>query len=173
VPDDVELGDHVVKICWANSCHKDAVLRVVAGAGGPLPNGSPSATSGATPHASPTPRATATPRATPSAATSPSPTPTSNPCSTSTSGARLSESPSTVLAGVTNVTVSGQNFTPNASVTVRYYVGNSLKSQWSRTVACNGTFSVAFTPGPLDTGTAKVTAADSAGRNANVAFTIT
>src|SRR5207245_10425215 len=31
VPRDIALVDHVVKICWQNSCHKHATLRVVSG----------------------------------------------------------------------------------------------------------------------------------------------
>jgi hypothetical protein len=42
IPFDEELGDHVVKICWDNTCHKDAPLKVVTGEvaqGSPTPSG--------------------------------------------------------------------------------------------------------------------------------------
>ena len=78
----------------------------------------------------------------------------------------------TVIAGVTTVTATGQNFTPYKSVMVYYYLGSTLKKTWTLTVSCAGTFSVSFQPAPLDVGTAKVAANDSAGRNASKTFTI-
>ncbi len=192
VPDDVELGDHVVKICWANSCHKDAALRVVAGPGEPLPtpsgspSASPSASPSGTPHSSPTPgstpRTTATPRSTttanPTAAPKPSPTPTkpppsptptSNPCPTSTSAATLTQPGSTVALSST-IPVAGQNFTPNAQVTVRYYLGGTLKATKTATVGCNGTFSTSFAAGSV-LGNGSITATDGT-RSASKSFTI-
>jgi serine/threonine protein kinase len=98
VPDDAELGDHVVKICWDNTCHQDAGLRVVAGvaeaspspSAGPstTPSGSPSP--GASPTANPTgPRTTPTPGSTPR----PTPRPTSNPTSTPTTAPKPTPTP--------------------------------------------------------------------------------
>src|SRR6185312_6965107 len=75
IPSDTELGDHVVKICWDNTCHKDAPLKVVEGGGAfsPLPGDSP------------TPSQSTTPGQTPKPGTTPSPRPTSTPRSTPTS----------------------------------------------------------------------------------------
>ena len=69
LPSDVELGDHVVKICWDGSCHKDAALRVVSGLAEASPtavaNSSPSPSSAPTAGRSPGP--SQTPRSTPTA----------------------------------------------------------------------------------------------------------
>src|SRR5438046_1958767 len=108
----------------------------------------------------------------PSTPPSPSPSPAPNPCPTSSQAASLTTSPATVIAGVTTVTATGQNFTPYKSVMVYYYLGSTLKKTWTLTVSCAGTFSVSFQPAPLDVGTAKVAANDSAGRNASKTFTI-
>jgi len=71
LPRDIELGDHVVKICWSNTCHQQLVLHLVASlpAASPLPSASPSA--------SPSPSG---PPSTPRPA-SPSPTSTAGACS--------------------------------------------------------------------------------------------
>jgi len=89
VPVDVELGNHTVKICWDNSCHKQAPLRVVAGVG----EVQPTPVAGSTPSAGP--RSTATPRSTPRPGSSPTPisTPSSTPRPTSTPGSTPRASP--------------------------------------------------------------------------------
>ena len=195
VPSDIETGDHTVSICWSGSCHAQTKLRVVSGvaetsplppappsgsptgspSASPSPTGNPTSQPGSTPHPGSTPTSAprSSPSPTPTHAPSPSPTPSSNPCPPSTSGAKLTESPGTVLAGLTPVTISGQNFTPNSTATIKYFLGSTLKQTWTRTVSCSGTFSVQFTPGALDIGTAKVTGVDSGGRAANVTFSIT
>jgi hypothetical protein len=85
----------------------------------------------------------------------------------------LTVSPAVIVAGVTSVTVSGQNFTPNKQVTVTYTSPSGAKRTWSGTVGCNGTFSSSFTPGVLDIGTGRVTASDAGGRSADKTFSIT
>src|SRR5438445_2475525 len=83
VPRDIALGDHMVKVCWKNSCPAQAPLRVVSrvaeAAPTPVANATPSASPAAT-----SPRPSVTPGATPthptgstsSPPTPPSPTPT-------------------------------------------------------------------------------------------------
>jgi Protein kinase domain len=96
IPTDTELGDHVVKICWDNTCHKDAPLKVVAGGGDftPLPGESPtpspsprtspsqSPKPGSTPTSRPTSTPHSTPTSTPRSSPRPSPTPTRPPSPT-------------------------------------------------------------------------------------------
>ena len=86
VPVDAELGDHVVKICWENACHRDAPLRVVSGVAaapssspsvGATASPSPSSTgSGTSPTPGSTPHPTSNPTSNPTSAPKPSPTPT-------------------------------------------------------------------------------------------------
>ena len=164
VPADTELGDHVVKICWDNTCHKDAALRVVSGvaeAPSPTPgattspSGSPSDSS--TPGASPRPGSSPTPRSTPASGSTPhptstpkstptprpSPSPTPNPCPSNGNALRLTPATQSVIGGGA-ASWSGSNFTPNRSVTLSYYApqGSSTPYKtWSVSASCSGTFS--------------------------------
>jgi len=73
------------------------------------------------------------------------------------------------------VTVTGYNFTPNKSVTVRFYFPSGAatpEKEVTGTVACNGTFTLSFTPATLDLGTGKVTAADAGGRSASTTVSV-
>ena len=139
VPLDTELGNHVVKICWDNSCHKSAPLRVVAGLAEVQPTPVPGSTP--TPHSlpGPTPRPTSTPTSGPA----PSPTPTSNPCPGNTSNPTLTPATQSVPLSGGNASVSGSNFTPNSTVTLSYYApagsGTAYRT-WTVKAACNGTF---------------------------------
>lgn len=202
VPFDVGLGQHTVKLCWNNSCPKQAGLLVVAGPGdaevipvagqtpGATPASNPGSTPGSTPRptsqptSDPTSRPTARPTSQPTAnptssqtskppAPAPSPTRTQNPCPTPASGAYLTESPATVLAGVTKVTITGFNFTPFRTATVQYFLGATFKRAWNPAVACNGTFSISFTPSLLDIGMAKVTATDGVRTATPITFSVT
>src|SRR5438132_2632053 len=69
VPRDVALGDHVVKICWKNTCHAQAPLRVFAEVAQASPTPVANTSPGATPAAG-SPPPTATPRATPTSVSS-------------------------------------------------------------------------------------------------------
>ena len=196
LPDDIEPGDHVIKICWDNSCHKQVALRVVpAPASGtspspgqspnPSPTPTPSAgstssprstpgsTPGSTPH--PTPGQTPRPSPAPSPKPTPTPTPPPNPCPLSSSPASITTSGGSVI--VPAVTVRGSSFTPNTSVAVAFYFPSSSGTPEVvkyGSVACDGTFTVSFTPNGLDIGTGKVVATDSgsparsASKNVNV-----
>jgi len=73
---------------------------------------------------------------------------------------------------VTTVTVTGQNFTPNKTVILNYYLGTSLKKTWTAPVGCNGGFTTTFKPAALEIGSAKVTANDGNGRFASATFSI-
>ena len=195
IPFDEELGDHVVKICWDNTCHKDAPLKVVSGvaqaspspaapgspSAGPSPSPSPKTTP--KPGATPTPRATATPRSTPTSTprTSPrpsptptrppsptppppSPTPTSNPCPGNSSSPTLSPATQTVVGGG-KASFTGANYTPNGTVTIRYYApqtAGSPTSQFTVKASCTGTISFQVTTkvAVLVARTDKVTACD-------------
>ena len=191
VPFDEELGDHVVKICWDNTCHKDAPLKVVSGGvaqGSPTPSISPSPgpTAGPTtspkPGSTPTPKTTPTPHSTPTStprttprssptptrppSPHPSPTPTSNPCPGNSSSPTLSPATQTVVGGA-KASFSGTNFTPNATVTIRYYApqtAGSPTSQFTVKASCTGTISFQVTTkvAVLVARTDKVTACETA-----------
>jgi len=183
VPSDTELGDHVVKICWDNACHKDAALKVVAGDGGPSaapstsPSPSPSPSTspgtkpkpGTTPSPNPgsTPRPTSTPGSTPRPSPSPSPapppSPTPNPCPGTASAPTLSPATQTVVGG-TKATFTGANYTPNSTVTIKYYAPQTSTSPIITTTkaSCTGTISFQVTTkvAVLVTRTDKVVACD-------------
>ena len=202
IPLDEELGDHVVKICWDNTCHKDAALKVVSGGGGggggqqspspvtgspapttspkpgtspspsprTTPRSSPTSTPKSSPKASPTPTRSPSPRPSPSPLPTPSPTPSVNPCPISGT-ATLTASPKTAVGGTT-VSLSGSHFTPNTTVTLKYYAGSTLTTTWIVTTTCAGTFSTSVkTKGGLAR-TDKVVATDTGGRSATVTLTI-
>jgi serine/threonine-protein kinase len=184
VPRDIALGDHTVKICWNNACRKETPLRVVYGVAevpttpvanataspgqhtSPSPGSSPRP--GSTPTARPTsgggstPQPTSPPAATPKPTPTPSPpSPTPNPCPISASSAYLTTSGGSIL--VPAVTVKGHYFTPNKSVVVRFYFPSSSATAEQTVygpVSCDGSFTVSFTPNPLDIGTGSVTAYD-------------
>src|SRR2546423_234029 len=125
VPRDVNLGDHVLKICWSNTCHQQTTLRVVAGVGEVLPTPVGNQTPGAGPSPSgshsPTPTATSgsTSRPTSTPTSAPTSTPTSRPTSTPTS--QPSSPPPTPTS---YITVSPTKVKPGGSVTVAgYYFG--------------------------------------------------
>src|SRR5207237_289852 len=86
VPRETELGNHIVKICWDNSCRKQAPLRVVAGVADASPAAGPPTSPGSSPGSgsTPSPGSTPAPRSTPSSGSTPHPT--STPTSTPTSG---------------------------------------------------------------------------------------
>jgi hypothetical protein len=80
VPHDINLGDHVLKICWSNACHKQTTLHVVYGIAEaqPTPAGNQTPSLGSTPRptSTPTSRPTLTPTSPPTSYPKPSPTPT-------------------------------------------------------------------------------------------------
>ena len=127
VPRDVNLGDHVLKICWSNTCHQQTTLRVVAGVGEVLPTPVGNQTPGAGPSPSgshsPTPTATSTPGSTSRPTSTPTSAPTSTPTSrpTSTPTSQPSSPPPTPTS---YITVSPTKVKPGGSVTVAgYYFG--------------------------------------------------
>jgi len=125
VPRDVNLGNHVLKICWSNTCPQQTTLRVVAGVGEVLPTPVGNQTPGVAPSPSgshsPTPTATSgsTSRPTSTPTSAPTSTPTSRPTSTPTS--QPSSPPPTPTS---YITVSPTKVKPGGSVTVAgYYFG--------------------------------------------------
>ncbi len=158
VPDDVALGDHVVKVCWDNTCHAQAPLKVVAGVAAVLPTPTPGQTPSPTPGATPTPAPSATPtphsggggstpRPTPPPTAPPtappSPTPPPNPCPGNANAPVLSPASQSILLSGGNATISGSNFTPNSTATISYFApqnSTTATQTWTVTVACNGTF---------------------------------
>ena len=74
----------------------------------------------------------------------------------------LSPSSQNILLSGGNATVSGSNFTPNATVSLTYYAPSTTAYKtWSVTASCSGTFSVTFATKPtLIARTDKLTACD-------------
>ena len=200
IPSAVTTGMHVVNVCWAGSCPLQSQLRIVApgtisnptpsssGSPSPSASGNPGTTPtpgrsprpGSSPSSNPTSGSTSSPSPKPSPKTSPrptprpSPTPTSNPCPTSATAASLNASPNTVLLAGGPITITGTNFTPNKSVTVGYYQGNSTTPSSTKTliVGCNGSFSTTLTSPGGALRTDHVKAVDTAGRSASATVTI-
>jgi hypothetical protein len=155
IPAAITTGSHRVGLCWSGSCPLERPLRIVA----------PGTLLGPTPSSSPSPSRTATPipKRSPGLLASPSPNPTSNPCPTPTSSATLSGP--AVVKSQSTVTVTGANFPPGKPVLLSYYDPSgtdTLKKQWTATVACNGSFSTSFTADLIVVGTRadRVTACD-------------
>jgi serine/threonine-protein kinase len=108
IPNDIQTGNHTVRICWSNTCHKQTQLRVVNEAAEATP----------TPVASPSP--SPSPKPTPSHAPTPTPTQLSGRAAT------LTANPSTAH-GNEAVSLKGGNFKPFTSVTIKYFApSNSL-----------------------------------------------
>ena len=63
LPLDIEPGDHIVKICWNNTCHQELTLHLIVpvGQASPLPTSPPSASPSSSPHSSPSPTSNPTP----------------------------------------------------------------------------------------------------------------
>jgi hypothetical protein len=195
VPRDIALGDHIVKICWSNTCHKQAPLRVVAGlaevqptpVGNPTSGTSPSPTPGATPSHGSTPPPTSNPTARPTSTPTSRPTsyptspPTSNPTAPPTTPppnpcpaeSPALTSPAATLLAPTAFTVNGQGFTPNKSVTVSWSLNSKVEASKTLTLSSSGTFSTTFQVPLLATGNATVSAIDTCSRSATRNFTIT
>lgn len=139
VPRDIALGDHEVKICWSNACHKQAPLRIVASLAEVLPTAraTPSQTPGSPPPPSsqpssqptspPTSRPTPPPR-------SPSPTPPPTP--------KPSPSPP---SSVTLVSVSSLL---NTTVTFHYFYGGSTVAYVCQGGMCRSAGNVTVAAGP-------------------------
>jgi len=159
VPEDVELGQHVVKICWNNTCHKDAMLRVVADAGEVLPSpssgGSPgtSPSPGSSPSAGGSPRPSSTPT---SSRTSPTPSSTATPTSPPTSTPKSSPTPpptnpppSITVTPTTvhiltsrKITVTGTYWPPGSTVTINYIQSGLVTTKiGNQNVQSDGSFS--------------------------------
>ena len=193
VPRDVNLGDHVLKICWSNMCHTQTTLRVVAGVGEILPTPvgnqtpgvspttgagrSPTPTAGSTsrPTSTPTSTATSRPTSTPTSqpTSPPTSTPTKTPCPTSALNPVFGKpTQGQIIVGGTVVSVSGQNFVPSRTVTLHYTPGVGTQQTWSASVACDGSISTSFRTGALDV-SGKLVASDGVKPAATVTFTVT
>jgi hypothetical protein len=161
VPSDIELGDHLISICWNGSCHAHTTLVVTSAVSQTTPGvstPSPGSTPTSTPPSSPGTRPTATPRASPTA----NPTPTSSP--TPAQAPVISASPSSALV-LTTVYVTGQHFSPFRGVSIFLFdPANSSKplQSWSAVASANGDFRKGIViPASAPPGTARIIACDS------------
>jgi serine/threonine protein kinase len=145
IPRDLELGEHLVMICWNGTCHAQQKLQVE----------SPVAL--ATPVATASPSSTASPSA-PSSTPTPSPSPTPSP----TPAASLSvPSSAHVLA---TIYVSGTNFSSFRGVSIALFDPSSSTltlETWSATTTSNGSFVTSIKlPASALAGNARITACD-------------
>src|SRR5437773_473001 len=157
VPGDTDLGNHIVKICWDNSCHREAPLRVVSGVAdlpsptsGVSPSSSPrsSPSPGASPHPTSSPtssRGSPTPRSTPGSTATPASTPTSSPAPTPPKPTPT-PSPSVTLVSVSQV---GQtkvvfHYFYGASATVQVCQNGNCYAAGTVTVASGANVPVSF-----------------------------
>ena len=129
IPDDIEAGNHTVRICWNNACHKQTQIRVESRAVEPSPTPSPS------PSASPTLK--------PSPVRSPSPT-------AQVRTATLTANPSTAH-GSEAVSLRGTTFKPFSTVTLKYFAPSNevlAYATWYGTVGSSGAFATSITTKP-------------------------
>jgi hypothetical protein len=158
VPADINVGDHIVRICWNGACHSPTVLHVVAGVAQatPSPNPNPSAS----PTASPSSTPTATPRASPTF--SPNPTRQS-----------ISVNPkSQMILG--SFTLTGVRFSAFRGVSIQFEAANGAKTYWSATTGAQGSFQKSFMiPANATIGTARITACDTNRLCASTTITVT
>ncbi len=160
IPRDLEVGNHLVMICWNGACHSQQTLQVLApvalaspiGSISPSPTGSPGSTPGSTPR--PTPTASVRPSSTPGAS------PTTSPA------ASLSVAPtSTRVLG--SVYVSGAHFGSIEAVKIALFdpASSTLTLEtWSATTTSAGSFIRSITlPASALAGNARITACDTSG----------
>jgi serine/threonine protein kinase len=158
VPADINLGDHIVRICWNSACHSPTVLHVVSGVAQVSPGASPSA--GASPTSRPSAAPTATPRASPTS--SPNPTRQS-----------ISVSPkSQMILG--NFTLTGVRFSAFRGISIQFQAANGAKTYWSAKTGAQGSFQKSFMiPANATPGTARITACDTNRLCASTTITVT
>jgi len=138
IPRDLEVGEHLVMICWNGACHSQQKLQVLA------------------PVALPTPIAPASPS--PAASSSPSPSPIATPA------ASLSISKTSVPMYST-IYVSGVHFSSSRAVTIALFdpASSTLTLEsWSAVTTSGGGFGRTITlPATALAGNARITACDS------------
>ncbi|TMC35333.1 MAG: serine/threonine protein kinase [Chloroflexi bacterium] len=152
VPGDTDLGNHIVKICWDNSCHKEAPLRVVSGVAEasptPAANNSPVPSSSAPPSGSPrsspspTPRTSPTPGSTPRSTATPTSIPQPSPSPSPTPNPTISVTPTTVhILTSRDITVTGTSWPSGSTVTITFIQTGLTKQIGNQNVQSNGAFS--------------------------------
>jgi serine/threonine protein kinase len=184
IPLEIGIGYHLVKICWSGTCHAQATLQVLSPValattpvanGTPEPSGSPTSSPTTTPNSTPT--SPTSPTSTPRYTSTPSPTRIPTPSPSPTHSAVTTASPSSVIAGVTSVTVSGAYFSPYQGVSIAVFdpATSPTAIQTSSTVAnSSGAFQqsivVKLTALP---GTGRIEACDTNSRCASTTISIT
>lgn len=148
IPQNIGLGDHLVKICWSNSCHQQTTLHVVSlvALASPGPTGSPSPSPGATPNPSPT--------TAPAPTSNPTPHPTSRPTSTPGSTPKPPQpSPTppppppptpTPAASATLISVSQLG---NTTMKFHYFYGGTASVSVCQNGTCRGPVNVSVPAG--------------------------
>ncbi|HUZ85804.1 MAG TPA: protein kinase [Candidatus Baltobacterales bacterium] len=142
IPRDLEVGDHLVMICWNGTCHSQRELRVLA------------------PVALATPIASTSPS--PAASSSPSPGPSPSPIATP--AASLSIAKTSVPMGAT-IYVYGVHFSSSRAVTIALFdpASSTLALEsWSALTTSSGGFGKSIKlPATALAGNARITACDS------------
>jgi hypothetical protein len=152
IPRDLEVGEHLVMICWSGACHSQQKLQVLT----PVALASPIASISPSPTASPG----STPRSTPTASASPSPTPAASP--TATPAASLTVPASARMRAT--IYVSGAHFSSNRVVSIALFdpsISSLTLETWSAPTTSIGSFAMSITlPATALPGTARITACD-------------
>jgi hypothetical protein len=140
IPRDIGVGDHLVAVCWNNTCHAQTTLHVTAAVA----------------------LATPSPVVTPSSTSSPTPRPTASPSSIPRS---LALSSGRIKVRTGTMTVRGTHFSPGQTATLTFIQGTATnKTVATATVAADGTFLQTYTvPSTAEAGTAYIRACDAGG----------
>jgi len=166
IPENTDVGMHVVRLCWEASCRAQANLRVVApgtilptpAGASPTPSPSVSPSPGLTPTprrstpgpsarptSNPTSNPTRSPSPSPKPSPKPSPIPTPSPTPVPTPNPYITVSPSCGKAGA-SVTVSGFYFTPGQAENIDFRQGLTTTRVFTgAVVASNGKFAKPIT----------------------------
>jgi serine/threonine protein kinase len=140
LPYELELGDHILRICWSGACHAEKTLHVVASLGlvpSPSPQPGVSPTPGTSPSPTPGVGTSPTPFRSPSPSPRPSPLPSPSPKPS------ITITPTTVhILTSRDITVAGSNWPAGGKVSIWFIQGLVDPNQiGGQNVQSNGAFS--------------------------------
>jgi hypothetical protein len=147
VPRNIGAGDHIVRICWASTCHAPTTLRVIE----PVALASPSPGAPTTPGASPQPT---TPGTSPQPTTAPRPGPDPTPVASPRPGASPTPppvptpSPKPTPTPSAYITLNSVSVVGNTSVTFHYFYVGTANVYVCQGGTCRSAGTVTVAPGP-------------------------
>ena len=136
IPADIGLGNHTIKICWGHACHEQTQLRVLS----TIAEVVPTPVAGVSPSPSPSLSPSSSPR----------PNPTSTQTQTPPRQAALKAVPATTTGG-SLVGLGGSNFSPVATVTLKYFAPSNSQTAyatWFGRAGSAGAFTTDITTKP-------------------------